>query len=91
MNIPLNTTIGDSDLCAWQPVRGITWVQTRNWKHAQRLSRRKDGKLVAYGVAGGFMRTFEFAQPMSWAIRLMARYTSSGTVTNAALGRAICP
>ena len=25
--LPLNTAIGDRWLCAWQPVRGIVWVQ----------------------------------------------------------------
>ena len=87
----LTTVVGDRDLCAWQAVRGVVWVQTRNSEHARRLARRRDGRLVACGVMGGFLRTFEFDQPLSWAIRLMARYTANETVTNAALGRAVCP
>ena len=87
--VPLNTAVGDRDLCAWQPVRGIVWVQTRNPKHADLLARRPDGRLVAWGVAGGYLRTFEFAQPLSWAIELMARYTQNETLPNGALGHAI--
>ncbi len=89
--IPLNQVIGDRDLCAWQPVRGIVWVQTRNPKHAQRLARRRDSKRIVVGVAGGYLKIFEFAKPMSWAIRLLARYTRGETVTNEALDSAVCP
>ena len=84
-----NTAVGDRDLCAWQPVRGIVWVQTRNPKHARRLAKRSDGRLVATGVAGGFLRTYEFAHSLAWAVRLMARYTASETTANAALANAI--
>jgi hypothetical protein len=87
--IPPNIAVGDRDLCAWQPVRGIVWVQTRNPQHARRLAKRKAGRLVVTGVTGGFMRTYEFAQSRSWAVRLMARYTASETTANAALADAI--
>ena len=90
IKIPLNTAMGDRELCAWQPVRGIVWVQTRSPKHAKRLAKRKDGRVVAIGVAGGFLRTFEFAKPLSWALRLMKRYTAAEKAANEALGRAIC-
>lgn len=86
--ISLNQIIGDHDLCAWQPVRGIVWVQTRHPKHAQRMARRSDSKLVVVGVTGGYLKTFEFARPMSWAVRLLARYTGNEAVTNARLNRA---
>lgn len=88
MKIPINTTVGDRDLCAWQSVRGIVWVQTRDPKHASRLARRQDGRLVARGVAGGYLRTFEFEKSLTWAVRLIARYTVNETVTNAALNHA---
>jgi hypothetical protein len=90
MKILLNTAVGDRDLCAWQPVSGITWVQTRNPKHAGRLARRKDSRLVVRGVAGGFLRTFEFRHSMAWPGRLMARYTGRETRTNEALDGASC-
>ena len=88
--IPPNTAVGDRDLCAWQPGRGIVWVQTRNPLHARRMAKRSDGKLVAWGVAGGFLKTFEFQQSLAWAIRLMRRYTAAETTANEALERAIC-
>jgi hypothetical protein len=91
MKIPLNTAVGDRDLCAWQPVPGITWMQTRNPKHAERLARRQDGRLVARGVAGGYLRTFEFEKSLKWAMRLMARYTANETGTNAGFKRATAP
>jgi len=87
--IPLNTAVGDRDLCAWQPGRGIVWLQTRNPKHARRLAKRKDGRLVATGVAGGFLRTYEFAHSQAWAVRLLARYTANETTANEALVDAI--
>ena len=87
MKVPLNTAIGDRDLCAWQLVPGITWVQTRHPKHASRLARRRDGRLVARGVAGGYLRTFEFKKPLTWAMRLMTRYTAGETSANEALIR----
>ena len=87
--IPLNTAVVDRDLCAWQPVRGIVCIQTRNSKHARRLAKRKDGRLVATGVVGGFLRTYEFAHSLAWAVRLMARYTTSETTANEALADAI--
>lgn len=85
----LNIAVGDRDLCAWQPVRGFVWVQTRDPQHARRLAKRKDGRLVVRGVAGGFLRTYEFAHSLAWAVRLSARYTASETTPNAALADAI--
>ena len=82
--LPLNTAIGDRDLCAWQPVRGVWWVQTRNLNHARRLAQRKDGRLVAWGVAGGFLRTYEFAKPVAWGASLLARYIAAEKATGGA-------
>ena len=89
LNIPLNTAVGDRDLCAWQPVLGVVWIQTRNPAFARRLERRGDGRLVAYGVAGGFLRTYEFARPITWAMQLMRLYTGYEMVTNEAMTGAI--
>ena len=87
----LNTAVGDGDLCAWQPVPGVVRVQTRDPKHAKRLAKRKDGRSVVVGVAGGFLRTFEFRHSLPWALGLMDRYTAAETPTNDALGSASCP
>jgi hypothetical protein len=80
---PLNTVVGTDMLCAWQPAPGITWVQTRSPQFARKLSQRNDARLVVRGVAGGYLRTFEFAHPLAWAQRLIARYTRNEKTTNA--------
>ena len=85
MRVPLNTAVGDRELCAWQPVRGIVWIQTRNPDYAERLAKRKDGRLVVRGVAGGYLMTYEFPHPLSWAVALMKRYTPGETPANEAL------
>jgi hypothetical protein len=87
----LNEAVGGHKLCAWQPVRGVVWVQTRNPKHARRMAQRGDSRLVVRGVAGGYLKTFEFRGSLAWAARLMKRYLTDETATNEGLGRAICP
>ena len=79
----LNTTIGDHDLCAWQPWPGTTWVQTRLPEHARRLSQRQDAQLVAKDNGGGYLRTYAFDKPLAWAERLISRYTLPELATNA--------
>jgi hypothetical protein len=81
--IPLNTAVGGRDLCAWSPVQGVVWIQTRHPLHGRRLSQRKDGRLVVRGVAGGYLMTYEFLNRMGWAIDLMERYQADLTPTNA--------
>jgi hypothetical protein len=78
----LNVAIGGHELCAWWPVRGVVWVQTRNPKHARRMTQREDGRLVVRGVAGGYLKTFEFRRSLAWATRLMKRYLAAETATN---------
>ncbi len=87
----LNAVVGDRELCGWQPARGVVWVQTRNADHARRLAKRSDGRLVVRGVAGGYLRTFEFRRSLTWAAGLMKRYLADEMTPNAGLGRAICP
>ena len=90
---PMNAeTIGTRELSAWQVAPGVTWVQTRSPKFARKLWQRSDARPVARGVAGGYLRTFEFQQGMAWARRLVARYqTKTGTPTNARKTAPACP
>jgi hypothetical protein len=83
-------TIGDRWLCAWQVAPGVVWVQTRSAEYARKLARRSDGKLVARGVAGGYLRTYEFQRGLAWARRLIVRYTQNETVTNARKSAPVC-
>lgn len=73
--------IGDRSLCAWLVVPGACWIQTRDPKHARRLAQRGDTRLVARGVAGGFLRTFEVKRGLSWARRFIVRHASNDVAT----------
>jgi len=84
-------TIGDRDLSAWLVARGVTWIQTRSPQFARKLTQRSDSRLVAQGVAGGYLRTFEFQRGLAWARRLIARYTKKETATNARIIAPVCP
>lgn len=77
-----NTVIGTARLCAWQPAPGVVWVQTRSPEHARRLAQRSDGRRVAFSVAGGFLRIFEFRHSLTWGRNLIARYTLAETTAN---------
>ena len=79
--IVLNQPVGTAELSAWQIGPDLTWVQTRLTLHARRLNQRRDGRLVVRGVAGGYLRTFEFNHRLSWAKRLIKRYTFSEMAT----------
>lgn len=81
--LALNSVVGGHDLSAWQPVKGVTWIQTRLPAHARRLSQRRDSRLVVSGVSGGYLRTYEFRRGLAWARRLISRYTKSDKATNA--------
>jgi hypothetical protein len=76
-------TLGKHELSAWQVAPGLTWVQTRSPQFARKLSQRSDSRQVVCGVAGGYLRTFEFHHGLAWARRLIARYAAAETPTNA--------
>ena len=76
-------TIGDHWLSAWLVSPGAVWVQTRLPQFARKLSQRSDSRLVAQGVAGGYLRTYEFLHGLAWAGRLITRYNGNGKATNA--------
>jgi len=84
-------TIGTRELSAWQVASGVVWVQTRSPQFARKLLQRSDSRLVACGVAGGYLRTFEFLHGLAWAGRLIARYTKNETATNAGKTAPVCP
>jgi hypothetical protein len=85
MKPALNVPIGDRWLSAWLVAPGTVWVQTRSPLYSRKLSQRKDTHLVARGVAGGYLRTFQVHKGMAWARRLIARYTRNETPTNAVI------
>jgi hypothetical protein len=78
----VNTVIGCYALCAWQPALGTTWVQSRSPEFTRKLDQRSDSRLVLWGVAGGYLRTFEFKHDLAWARRLILRYVAELKATN---------
>ena len=91
MKPALNVAIGDRWLSAWQVAPGVVWVQTRSPQFARKLSQRSDSRLVARGVVGGYLRTFEFPHGLAWAARLIGRYTRNETPTNARINSPASP
>jgi hypothetical protein len=91
MKTALNVAIGDHWLSAWQTAPGVAWVQTRSPQFARKLSQRSDSRLIVRGVAGGYLRTFEFHHGLAWARRLIARYIQNETPTNARIIAPVCP
>ena len=88
----MNTgTIGNRDLAAWQVAPGVTWVQARLPEHANRLAKRNDGRLVVRGMAGGYLKTYEFRHSLSWAEKLIRRYTRQNHTANARINSPACP
>lgn len=77
-----NGSIGTRELSAWLVAPGVCWIQAREPKHARRLAQRRDARLVARGVAGGFLRTFEIQKGLTWAAKLIARYVADEAPTN---------
>jgi hypothetical protein len=75
-------TIGVRELSAWQVFPGVVWIQSRSPIYTRKLTQRADSRLVALGVAGGYLRAFEFLHGLAWAGRLIGRYTKNETPTN---------
>ena len=74
-------TLGNRLCCAWRVTGGIVWMQTRSPRIAAILSQRSDAKLVAYGVQGGYLKTFEVSKGLGWAERFMARHSATSDKT----------
>lgn len=83
--------IGNKALSAWLVGVNAVWVQTRSSFFNRKLSQRADARLVAHGIAGGYLRIYEFEQGLAWAGRLIARYTRNGMPTNARKNAPSCP
>ena len=64
-------------ISAWSVATGTSWLQTCEPRLARKLSRRSDTRLVAIGVAGGFLRIFEIRRPPSFVRHLTARYMAA--------------
>ena len=66
-----------ASISGWSVANGTSWLQTRDARLAGKLSRRSDTRLVAIGVAGGYVRIFEIRRPPSFVKRLISRYAAT--------------
>ncbi len=64
-------------LSAWSVGDGVWWIQTREPRLARKLAKRSDTRLVAVGVAGGFLRIFEMRRSPAFVRNLVARYVAA--------------
>ena len=83
--MPLNDTIGNSEISAWLVAPGVCWVQTSSTHHARRLSQRSDTRIAGFGVAGGYLKIFEVKQPLAWAKRFIRSLEPNEEPTNGAV------
>ena len=73
----IGDTLGNPVISAWQVAPGICWIQTSSPYFALRLKKRSDSRLVATGVSGGYLRTYEVPRPLRWARRFMADHQTN--------------
>jgi len=64
-------------LSTWSVASGVSWIQTNNPQYAKKLAKRSDTRLVAVGVAGGFLRIYEMKRPPAFMRRLVHRYETA--------------
>ena len=64
-------------LSSWPVAPGFAWIQTDDPGFARKLNKRSDTRLVATGVAGGFLRIFEMKRSPAFMQRLIARYEAA--------------
>ena len=82
-------TMGTEDLCAWRVAPRTYWIQTRQPEFARKLQRRGDTRLVAWSVAGGYLRTYVISAARRDMVRnLLKRYLG---VTNEQVSRRRTP
>ena len=64
-------------LSSWPVGSGISWIQTTEPRLARKLGKRADTRLVAIGVAGGFLRIYAMRRSPAFMRRLIARYEAA--------------
>ena len=69
--------MGVAPISAWPVESGVWWIQTNDPAFARKLAKRSDTRLIAFGVAGGFLRIFEMPRSPAFIRRLIARYMAA--------------
>ena len=65
----MDETIGNESLSAWAVDESHCWIQTRLPKLAKQLAKLDGARVVAVGVHGGYLRTFEVPYTLPWVQR----------------------
>jgi hypothetical protein len=67
-------TYGPPELCAWQVVPGVFWIQTTEPQFSRKLEKREDARRVEVSGINHFRRTFEIRGTWRKIRRIVDRY-----------------
>src|SRR5262245_37926426 len=70
-------TYGPLQLCAWQVVPGVFWIQTTEPQLSRKLEKREDARRVEISGVNHFRRTFELRGTWRKLRRIIDRYLVS--------------
>ena len=70
-------TYGPAELCAWQVVPGVFWIQTTEPQFSRKLEKREDARRVQISGVNHFRRTFELRGTWRKLRRIIDRYLVS--------------
>jgi hypothetical protein len=70
-------TYGPPQLCAWQVVPGVFWIQTTEPQFSRKLEKRQDARRVELSGVNHFRRTFELRGTWRKVRRIIDRYLLS--------------
>jgi hypothetical protein len=70
-------TFGPPELCAWQVVPGVFWIQTAEPQFSRKLEKREDARRVQISGVNHFRRTFELRGTWRKVRRIIDRYLVS--------------
>jgi hypothetical protein len=73
----VNATYGPAELCAWQVVPGLFWLQTTEPEFSRKLEKREDARRVENSGVNHFRRTFELRGTWRKIRRIIDRYLVS--------------
>ena len=73
----VNATYGPPELCAWQVVPGVFWIQTTEPQFSRKLEKREDARRVEISGVNHFRRTFEVGGTWRKVRRIIDRYLVS--------------
>ena len=73
----VNATYGPPELCVWQVVPGVFWIQTTEPQFSRKLEKREDARRVEISGVNHFRRTFELRGTWRKIRRIIDRYLVS--------------